>query len=318
MGQRFAWRLIVAGIVLSVVAAACGGGENPVVQSPPASPTAEAIPAVSIGQCQTKQGTQAPTPAKGVDFKTQLKEQGVLNVGSDNNFPKFEEIRPGEKTPVGFDVDLYTEIAKGLGLEAKSTTTNFDALFTQSIPSGKFDIGVSAITIKEERKKTVDFTIPYFVADLSLAVNTARSPEIKTIEDLAGRTIGAQKGTTGETCAQFLVDQGKAKDVKSFADTGPAFQDLGAGRVAAVVNDRPASQGFIEKNPDLAVVQVIETKEQYGIAISKEKPDLREAINEKLREIMMNGTYAQIYKRWFGTEPPFEELNGQRIEVATS
>jgi len=289
--------------LLALVASACSkstpaGGGTP-------TPTLTQIPTVSIAQCETNQGTQAPAAPKGVDYKTQLKEPGVLNIGSDNDYPPFEEIKPGAKTPDGFDVDLYTEVARRLGLTAKSTTTNFDALFTSSLPTGKFDIGVSAVTIKESRKKTVDFTVPYFKADLSLAVDSVRTPNIKTIDDLAGQVVGVQKGTTSEICADYLKTQGKVKDVKSFDNTGPAFQDLLAGRVAAVINDQAASQGFIEKNVDLKVVQVLKTQEEYGFAISKEKPDLRVAISGALTNMMQDGTYSTIYEKWFGTKPPF-------------
>lgn len=265
------------------------------------------IPSVRIGECVTEQGTQAAAAPKGVDWKTQLKQAGVLNVGSDNAYPPFEEIPAGAKEPVGFDVDLYKEVAKRMGLTAKSTTTDFDGLFTQSLPSGQFDIGVSAITIKEGRKKTVDFTVPYFRADLSLAVNVQKTPDIATIENLAGQVLGAQAGTTGEDCAKALVAQGKGKDVKSYRDAQQAFQDLVTGRVGAVVNDQPASQGFIEKQPSiLKVVQILETQEQYGFAIGKAKPDLREEINKHLTAIMTDGTYATIYKTWFKTAPPFD------------
>jgi ABC-type amino acid transport substrate-binding protein len=290
--------------MLALTASACA-------KSTPAAggsttPTVTQIPSVSIGACETAQGNQAPTAPKGVDYKTQLKEQGVLNVGSDNDFPPFEEIKPGAKAPDGFDVDLYTEVAKRLGLTAKSTTTDFDALFTSSIPTGKFDIGVSAITIKESRKQTVDFTVPYFKSDLSLAVNVVTFPTIKSVDDLADQTVGVQKGTTGEACAQFLQKQKKIKDVKSFGNTGPAFQDLLAGRIGAVINDQPASQGFIDRgDPTLKVVEVITTQEQYGFAISKDKPDLRKAIDDALTAMMTDGTYATIYQKWFGTKPPF-------------
>jgi ABC-type amino acid transport substrate-binding protein len=291
-------------VVLAFVASACA--KNTPASSGSPTPSVTQIPSVSIGKCETKQGAQAPTAPKGVDFKTQLKEQGVLNVGSDNDFPPFEEIKPGAKTPDGFDVDLYTEVAKRLGLTVKSTTTSFDALFTSSLPTGKFDIGVSAITIKETRKQTVDFTVPYFKSDLSLAINTDKTPNLKTIDDLAGQVIAVQKGTTGEACAQYLKTQGKVKDVKSFDNTGPAIQDLLAGRVGAVINDQPASQGFIDRGaPALKVVQVIKTQEEYGFAISKEKPDLRKAISDALTAMMTDGTYSTIYKRWFGTVPPF-------------
>lgn len=290
--------------VLALVLVGCAKSTPKSSGSP--TPSVSPTPEVSIGQCQTTQGTQPVATPKGVDFKTQLKEQGVLNVGSDNDFPPFEEIKPGAKTPDGFDVDLYTEVAKRLGLTAKSTTTDFDALFTSSVPTGKFDVGVSAITIKESRKQTVDFTIPYFKSDLSLAINTVKTPNIKTVDDLTGLVVGVQKGTTGEACAQYLQKQGKLKDVKSFANTGPAIQDLLAGRVAAVINDRPATQGYIDRGaPTLKVVQIIKTEEQYGFAISKNKPDLRKALDDTLTAIMKDGTYATIYKKWFGTPPPF-------------
>jgi ABC-type amino acid transport substrate-binding protein len=294
--------IIVATLAFAMTTVACGTTD----QSRSPDDQTPALPTVEIGECQTAQGAQAQAAPKGVDFKTQLKEPGVLNVGSDNAYPPFEEIKAGAAQPEGFDVDLYTEVAKRLGLKAVSTTTSFDGLFTQSLPNGQFDIGVSAITIKEERKQTVDFTIPYFEADLSLAVNATRTPEVKTIENLAGLTLGAQKGTTGEDCANFLVKEGKAKEVRSYEDAQAAFADLVNGRVAAVVNDRPASQGFIAKNADLKVVQIIKTDEQYGFAVPKQKPDLRVKINEVLEEIFTDGTYETIYEKWFGTPPPFD------------
>jgi ABC-type amino acid transport substrate-binding protein len=289
--------------MLGVVAMLLSGcaSDEPTVQ-PKASAT---IPTVTIDDCVNNAGTQAPAAAKNVDYKTQLKEQGVLNVGSDNAYPPFENIEPGQSEPVGFDVDLYKEVAKRLGLTAKSTTTSFDGLFTQSVPRGTFDVGISAITIKEERKQTVDFTVPYFVANLSLAVDTTKTPNIKTIDDLAGLTIGVQTGTTGADCAKALVTQGKAKDVKEFETAILAFDDLIAGRVAAVVNDRPASEGIIAARSSIKVVQVLETNEKYGFAISKDKPDLRVAIDKALTDMMTDGTYATIYKNWFKTDVPF-------------
>lgn len=302
MIRRFGVRGLAVGAVLALVAVACGEDEPAITGSPPA----EEIPAVSVGECVTEQGTRAPADPKGVDYKTQLREPGVLNVGSDNDFPPFESIPAGQKEPVGFDVDIYKEVAKRLGLTAKSTTTSFDGLFTQSIPRGQFDVGVSAITIKESRKQTVDFTIPYFRADLSLVVNAARTPEIKTIDDLAGKTIGTQTGTTGEDCAKALIAQGKGKGPQSFDTSVLMFDALAQGSIEAVVNDRPASEGFLEDRPDLKVVQVISTSEEYGFAVSKDKPDLRVAINGALEAMMGDGTYARIYEQSFETPPPFE------------
>lgn len=296
--KKFLVVLSVAGLLLS----ACAKDEDQAGPSP--SPT-ESIPTVTIDDCVNNAGTQAPAAPKNVDYKTQLKEQGVLHVGSDNAYPPFEDLPAGAQEPVGFDVDLYKEVAKRLGLTAKSTTTSFDALFTQSVPQGQFDVGISAITIKDERKKTVDFTIPYFEANLSLAVDTTKTPNIKTIDDLAGQTIGVQSGTTGADCAKALVSQNKAKEVKEFETAIQAFDDLVAGRVAAVINDRPASEGIIAQRSTVKVVQVLETNEKYGFAISKDKPDLRVAINGALEAMMKDGTYAAIYETWFKTDVPF-------------
>jgi ABC-type amino acid transport substrate-binding protein len=289
---------MLAGVALLLSACA---SDEPTVQ-PKATVT---IPTVTIDDCTTNAGSQEPAAPKGVDYKTQLVKQGELSVGSDNAYPPFEEIRPGASEPVGFDVDIYKEVAKRLGLTAKSTTTDFAALFTQSIPRGTFDIGVSAITIKEERKQTVDFSVPYFEANLSLAVNVTKTPDIKTIDDLAGVTIGVQDGTTGADCADAIVKQMKAKEVKRFDTTILAFDDLVAGGVQAVINDRPASEGIIAARSALKVVQILETNEKYGFAISREKPDLRVAIDGALEAMMKDGTYATIYKTWFETDVPF-------------
>jgi ABC-type amino acid transport substrate-binding protein len=288
--------------VVALLLSACASEDKPTTPSASVTP----VPTATVADCVTAAGSQTPAAPKGVDYKTQLKEQGVLNIGSDNAFPPFENIEAGQSEPVGFDVDLYKEVAKELGLTAKSTTTSFDGLFTQSVPRGQFDLGISAITIKESRKQTVDFTDPYFEANLSLAVNTQKTPNIKTIDDLAGVTIGVQTGTTGADCADALVKQNKAKEVKKFDTAVQAFDDLVAGGVGAVINDRPASEGIIEQRSALAVVQVLETNEKYGFAISKDKPDLRVAVNNALKKIMDDGRYATIYEKWFGTKPPFD------------
>ena len=260
---------------------------------------------VSIGECVTSPDKDtALTASKDVDFKTQLKEQGKLTVGSDIAFPPFESVDPQTNKPVGFDIDLATEVAERLGLTPEFVNTGFDALFTQSLPQGQFDIAISAITVKKERQDSIDFTIPYFKADLSLAVK--KDSDIDDIEKLKGQLIGAQAGTTGEDCAKVIKDKVGASDVRTFETALQAFDDLDAGRVAGVVNDHPATKEILSQRQGIKVAQVIDTKEVYAIAIGKQKPDLRIAINKALKEIFEDGTYADIYKKWFKVEPPFE------------
>jgi ABC-type amino acid transport substrate-binding protein len=285
-------------IAVALVGAACQPAQQPTPGETPEVTT------VSIGECVTAPDEAVPlTAAKGVDFKTQLKEQGKLTVGSDIAFPPFESVDPATNQPVGFDVDLGIEIAKRLGLQAEFVNTSFDALFTQSLPQGQFDVGISAITVKAERQGSIDFTVPYFKADLSLAAE--KGSGISKIEDLEGGLIGAQAGTTGEDCSNVVKERVGASDVRSFDTALQAFDDLDAGRVAGVINDLPSSRKIVAERTNLAVVQIMETKEVYAIAVGKEKPDLRVAINKALTDMFNDGTFANIYKKWFEVDLPF-------------
>jgi ABC-type amino acid transport substrate-binding protein len=294
-------RLVAASFCLVLVAGGCQRQTQPPARQ---DDTGQAK-TISIGECVTSPDqTIAAAAPQGVDFKTQLKTPGTLTFGSDIAFPPFEEVNPQTNEPEGFDIDLGTEVAKRLGLEAEFINTGFDALFTQSLPQGQFDVGMSAITVKAERQNSVDFTIPYFKADLSLAA--AREDGPSSIEDLEGELIGAQAGTTGEDCANVIKDQVGATEVRTFETALQAFDDLGAGRLAGVINDLPSSNQIVEERPKLRVVQAIDTKEVYAIAIGKQKPDLRVAINDALKEIFSDGTFAEIYMKWFEVEPPFD------------
>jgi len=261
---------------------------------------AAALAETTIQECVTNQGTTAPAEPEG-DEVTTLQE-GKLIVGSDTAFPPFESIENGEA--VGFDVDLITEVAKRVGnLEVEVQTSAFDTIFT-SLAARKFDVVISAVTIKEERKQTVDFTEPYFTSDLSLTVRDDDADEIGGIEDLSGETVGVQAATTSEDCAKLLKDKGQIGDIRAYDVIPDAFTDLAAGRVAGVLIDLPTAQQIAEQRTGLRVVQAIRTQEEYGIAVSKDNPDLRVAINEALGEIKTDGTYRRLFVKWFKTEPP--------------
>jgi ABC-type amino acid transport substrate-binding protein len=281
--------------ILAVLASGCAADEA----SDVAGEQVE-MSETTLEECVIDQGKTAPAEGTGAEPKT-LKN-GILTVGSDTAFPPFESIEGGKA--VGFDVDLITEVAERLELRAEIQTAAFDTIFT-SLAAGKFDAVISAVTIKEDRKKTVDFTDPYFKADQSLSVRSEDAGSITGVDDLADKTVGVQAATTGEDCAKnALQAKKKVKDVRSF-DTAPdAFTDLAAGRVDAVLVDLPVAKQIVARREGASVVQAIRTNEEYGIAVSKENPDLRVAINEQLTAIRDDGTYDAIYRKWFKTEPP--------------
>jgi polar amino acid transport system substrate-binding protein len=180
----------------------------------------------------------------------------------------------------------------------KIEDTSFDTIF-RDLAQGKFDMVASATTITPERQKTVDFSMPYYDSLQSLAVK--KGSDIKTTSDLAGKTVGAQKGTTGADYAQNKTD---AASVRTYPEVDSAFNALEAGQVDAVINDLPSSEQAIKGKPDLQIVQDISTGEEYGFAFNKNNPGLRDAVNKQLKAIIDDGTYVTIYKKWFHKEPP--------------
>ena len=176
----------------------------------------------------------------------------------------------------------------------------FDTLIPTLKAGGKFDIIMSGMTITDERKQEIDFSDPYIDSNQSIAVKTDSA--IASSADLAGKTIGVQSGTTGEAWAKENVKN--AKKVVPFSDTLSAFAALQAGQVDAVVNDLPVSAAIVkDTSRGLKIIEEIPTGEQYGIGVSKDNPDLLKAINDALATLRSNGTYDEIYSKWFGETP---------------
>jgi polar amino acid transport system substrate-binding protein len=278
---------------LAVLTAACGKETDSAARS------SSAPSETTIAKCVNNVGGTPPAEPTGAPVKTI--KSGVLTVGSDTEFPPFESIEKGKA--VGFDVDLITEIATRIGIpKVDYQTAVFDTIFT-ALAAGKFDVVVSGVTIRADRKKTVDFSDPYYKSDLSLSVSDSDAGTIKGVDDLSGEILGVQSGTTSETCAKSVL-KSKVKDIRSYDTVPDAFTDMAAGRVGAVMIDYPTAKQIIEKRGGSRIVQIVKTNEDYGIAVAKTNPDLRVAINKALGEMKDDGTYARLFKKWFKTEPP--------------
>jgi polar amino acid transport system substrate-binding protein len=221
--------------------------------------------------------------------------EGELRVGSDIPYPPFEFGRAPDYE--GFDVDVVNEIAQRLELEPRFVKTPFDPIF-RNLAQGRFDMVASASTITPERERTVDFSESYFPADQSLMVK--RGSDIKTVDDVAGQTVGAQLGTTG---ADYARNETDAENVRTYDLIDDAFKALSAGQVEAVINDCPVSKYAERAHEDLVVVDAIQTDEQYGFAFAEESDALRTAVNRELAAIEQDGTLERISDKWFGGEP---------------
>jgi polar amino acid transport system substrate-binding protein len=243
------------------------------------------------------------TTAAGADLG--LIQEGQLLVGTDTPFPPFEIGKPPNLT--GYDIDVVNAVAENLGLEVTYQDTSFDTIFRDTA-QGKFDMAVAASTITPEREQTVDFSDPYYQANQSLIV--AAGSDIATTDDLAGSTVGAQDGTTGE---DYANDETDAANVRGFPEGPDAINALRNGQVDAVIIDQPVATDAVESlgGGDIEIAQEIVTSELYGIPFAPDNDALREAVNEALTELKDDGTIADLYQQYFpGTEPPAEVLEG--------
>jgi polar amino acid transport system substrate-binding protein len=235
-----------------------------------------------------------------------LIQEGQLLVGTDTPFPPFEIGKPPDIT--GYDIEVVNAIAEDLGLTVTYQDTSFDTIFRDTA-QGKFDMAVAASTITPEREQTVDFSDPYYQANQSLIV-ARDSTDIATTDDLGGKTVGAQDGTTGE---DYANEETPAAQVRGFPEGPDAINALRAGQVDAVIIDQPVAVDAVESLPggDIKIAQEIVTSELYGLPFAPGNDALREAVNGALQELKDDGTIADLYQRYFpGTEPPPEVLEG--------
>jgi len=221
---------------------------------------------------------------------------GILTVGSDISFPPFEEYE-GDIV-VGFDADLINEIAARLGLEAEWVSTPFDTIFTQ-LSTGTFDVVASATTITPERAQQVNFTVPYYRAQQALTVNTAERPDLTSVDDLGeGDRVAVQSGTTGAAWAtDNLAPRGV--EVVEYPTAPDTYTALEGGQVDGVIFDEPSAVEESANRENLAVVAVIDTDEDYGFGVDPVRTELLSEMNRVLQEMFDDGTYQEIYDRWF-------------------
>jgi polar amino acid transport system substrate-binding protein len=260
--------LLAAGALL----AACGKTE------PPPPPAASAVAAAS-----------APAPAPAAK---------VYVVGTDAAYAPFEsQNEKGEI--VGFDIDVVNAVAKKAGIEVKFVNTPWEGIFN-NLAQGDRDIIVSAVTITDERKQTMDFSNPYFDAYQLIAVKA--NSKISKFDDLKKLKVGVQTGTTGDEVVSKL--QGKTSaNIKRFESTPLALKELEAGGVDAVVADNGVVVNYVTNNVGSKFKTVSDkafAPEQYGLVVKKGNADLLGKLNKGLADIKADGTYDQIYAKYFG------------------
>jgi ABC-type amino acid transport substrate-binding protein len=221
-----------------------------------------------------------------------------LTVGSDIPYPPFEQGKPGNYT--GFDIELMEAIGEKIGRKAEFQDTSFETIF-RDVAQGKFEAVISAATITEEREKAVDFSNPYYLSEQAVLVK--EGSDIKSLEDLEGKTVAAQQGTTG---LELAKEELGGSEIRPFPEGPDAVNALKAGTVEGVIIDAPVAQNAVEKSGGVEIAEKIPTEEEYGIAVAQGETELLDEINKGLEEAMDDGTYKKLYEKWFKLEPPEE------------
>lgn len=262
--NKMKWMLSVALIVcVSVVAAACGGKN-------------EATPA-STG------GAAVSGKASKLD---QIKKAGKIVLGTSADYPPYEFHKSinGKDEIVGFDIEIAKEFAKDLGVKLEIKDMKFEGLLP-ALQAGTIDFVLAGMTPKEERKQAVDFTQIYYTAKQTVVIRAEDKEKFKTIADLKGKKVGAQKGSVQE---DILKDQLKDAEAKILSKVPDLFLELKTKKVDALIMEHPVTEAYVSRNKDLAQA-VIQLKQDDGgsaIAFQKGQKELVDAANKTLDRLL--------------------------------
>ena len=280
--KKISRRSFLAAAAVSAAAlalTACGGSAS----------TASSAAASSVAASSEA----ASTSAAAAELTTV--EAGKLTMATNATFPPYE-MTTDAGTIEGIDVDTAQAIAEKLGLELQIDDMDFDAALL-SVQQGKADIAMAGITVTDERMAVMSFSDSYATGIQSVIV--PEGSDITSLDDLAGKKIGTQRGTTGYIyCSDDFGDNA----VVAYDDGLTAVQALNNGQVDAVVIDNAPAKEFVAANPGLVLLDTSYAEEDYAIGMNKSNTALLEAVNAALEELKADGTLQAIVDKYIKAE----------------
>ena len=242
-------------------------------------------PAADSGQS----GAAQPEAAKATKLE-QIKKAGKIIVGTSADYPPYEfhkEVN-GKDTIVGFDIEIAKSLAKDLGVTLEIKDLKYDGLLA-ALEAGNIDFIISGMTPTPERQQSVDFTKIYYTAVQTAVIRAEDKDKFKTIDDLKGKRVGAQKGATQE---QIVTKQMPGSEMKSLSKISDLMLDLKNKKTDALVVELPVATAYLSKNPDLIISDIKLSTEDSGsaIAVKKGSSDLVDAMNASLDKLMNDKT----------------------------
>lgn len=233
---------------------------------------------------------------KSQNLLQKIKTAGVIKIGTEGTYAPFTfHDESGKLT--GFDVDIAKEIAKRLGVKAQFVETKWDGMFA-GLDAKRFDAVVNEVTIREDRIKKYDFSVPYIVSKAVLIVNKDNT-DIKTFADLKGKKSG--QSLTSNLAALAKDNGAEIVQVDGF---NQAIDLLASNRIDATINDSLSYLDLKKQKPDapIKMVDQQQTKDESGVLFNKGNKELVAAVNKALNAIKKDGTYLKISKKWFNED----------------
>ena len=253
--------------------------------------TATEAPAATAAETTAAATTAAETAA--AELKTV--ESGKLIMSTNAAFPPYEMTTDSGEFE-GIDIETAQAIADKLGLELQIDDMDFDAALL-AVQQGKSDMVMAGVTVTDERQNVMDFTDSYATGIQSIIVK--EDSDIASVDDLAGKKIGTQRGTTGYLyCSDDFGDE----NVVAYDDGLTAVQMLNNGQVDCVVIDNAPAKEFVAANPGLKLLDTAYVEEDYAIGVGKGNTELKDAINTALEELKADGTLQAIVDKYITAE----------------
>lgn len=279
--------MTAAALVLSL--AACGSTASSAASSEAASPEAASSDAASSEAASSEAASETETA------ELSTVEPGKLIMSTNAAFPPYEMTTDSGEFE-GIDIETAQAIADKLGLELQIDDMDFDAALL-AVQQGKADMVIAGVTVTDERQNVMDFTDSYATGIQSIIVK--EDSDIASVDDLAGKKIGTQRGTTGYLyCSDDFGDE----NVVAYDNGLTAVQMLNNGQVDCVVIDNAPAKEFIAANPGLKLLDTAYVEESYAIGVGKGNTELKDAINTALEELKADGTLQAIVDKYITAE----------------
>lgn len=244
-----------------------------------------------------------------VSCKDKQKEPETLKVGINVDFPPFEYYENGK--PAGLDVELANIIGEKLNKKVILEEMEFNTLFA-ALSTNKIDVIISGVDITEERKKTFNFSDGYYNNELSLVVKEGDTT-ITAVEDLQGKKVGTELGTTADTYADSLNSITNVK----YNSGAVAVMNLKAGKVDAVILDKPVAQQVLLTNDGCQILEGVKlVSSETGIVVNKNNPELLKQINGVIKELKETGKLQELIAKYFSTEKAVETTDTATTDEA--